>query len=78
MKEAGYAEGKNLVLDIAVKQNYDELRPIAKAHVEKKPDVIVAIGGSTTHCQRISGPTGLGLEVKDVAAVPLPTCNLGY
>jgi putative tryptophan/tyrosine transport system substrate-binding protein len=44
LKNAGYVEGKNLVLDISVKQNYDELRPIAKAYVEKKLDVIVGIG----------------------------------
>src|SRR5262245_31443784 len=46
LKEAGYVEGKNLVLDIAFKQNYDELRPVAKAYVEKKLDVIVAIGST--------------------------------
>jgi putative tryptophan/tyrosine transport system substrate-binding protein len=46
LKEAGYVEGKNLVLDIAAKQNYDEVRPIARAYVEKKLDVIVAIGGT--------------------------------
>jgi putative ABC transport system substrate-binding protein len=46
LKNAGYVEGKNLVLDISVKQNYDELRPIAKAYVAKKLDVIVGIGAS--------------------------------
>src|SRR5436190_22866582 len=46
LKDAGYVEGKNLVLDISVKQNYNELRPIAKAYVEKKLDVIVGIGGT--------------------------------
>ena len=46
LKDAGYVEGKNLVLDISVKQNYDELRPIAKAYVEKKLDVIVATGST--------------------------------
>src|SRR6266480_5051098 len=46
LKDAGYVEGKNLVLDIAVKQNYDELRPIAKGYVKKKLDVIVGIGGT--------------------------------
>ena len=48
LKNAGYVEGKNLVLDIPVKQNYDELRPIAKAYVEKKFDVIVGMGGTVT------------------------------
>src|SRR4029453_997948 len=46
LKDAGYVEGKNLVLDVSVKQNYDELRPIAKAYVEKKFDVIVGMGGT--------------------------------
>jgi putative tryptophan/tyrosine transport system substrate-binding protein len=46
LKEAGYVEAKNLVLDISVKANYDELRPVAKAYVEKKLDVIVGIGAT--------------------------------
>jgi putative tryptophan/tyrosine transport system substrate-binding protein len=48
LKEAGYVEGKNLVLDISVKENYDELRPIAKAYMERKFDVIVTFGGTAT------------------------------
>lgn len=44
LREVGYIEGKNLFLDIPVKQTYDELRPIAKTYGEKKFDVIVAIG----------------------------------
>jgi len=46
LKEAGYIEGKNLILDISAKEAFDELRPIAKAYVEKKFDVIVALGGT--------------------------------
>jgi putative ABC transport system substrate-binding protein len=46
LKNAGYVEGKNLVLEISVKQNYDELRPVAKAYVEKKLDAIVGIGST--------------------------------
>ena len=48
LKEAGYVEGKNLILDIQAKEIYDELRPIAKAYVEKKFDVIVAMGATAT------------------------------
>ena len=48
LKNAGYVEGKNLILDISVKQNYDELRPIAKVYVEKKFDLIVGMGGTVT------------------------------
>jgi putative tryptophan/tyrosine transport system substrate-binding protein len=46
LKEAGYTEGKNLNLDVATKENYDELRPIAKAYIQRKFDVIVATGGT--------------------------------
>jgi ABC-type uncharacterized transport system substrate-binding protein len=45
-KESGYVEGKNLILDIAPKQAYEELRPIAKSYIQKKFDVIVALGAS--------------------------------
>lgn len=46
LKEAGYVEGKNLILDIQAKETYDELRPIAKAYIEKKFDAIIAMGGT--------------------------------
>jgi putative tryptophan/tyrosine transport system substrate-binding protein len=46
LREAGYIEGKNLVLDIAVKQHYDELRPLVKAYTEKKVAVIATFGGT--------------------------------
>ncbi len=42
----GYVEGKNLLLDIPAKETIDELRPIAKAYIEKKFDVIVAMGAT--------------------------------
>jgi putative ABC transport system substrate-binding protein len=46
LKGARYIEVKNLVLDIAAKETYDELRAVAKTCVEKKFDVIVAIDGT--------------------------------
>ena len=46
LKELGYVEGKNLLLDIPAKETIDELRPIAKAYIEKKFDVIVAMGAT--------------------------------
>ena len=46
LKEAGYVEGKNLILDIPAMETIDELRPIAKAYIEKKFDVIVAMGAT--------------------------------
>ena len=46
LKEAGYIEGKNLILDAPAMETIDELRPIAKAYIEKKFDVIVAMGGT--------------------------------
>ena len=46
LKELGYVEGKNLLLDIPTKETIDELRPIAKAYIEKQVDVIVALGAT--------------------------------
>ena len=46
LKELGYVEGKNLLLDIPAKETIDELRPIAKAYIEKQFDVIVAMGAT--------------------------------
>src|SRR5437867_1571169 len=46
LKEAGYVEGKNLILDFSVMETHDELRPIAKTYIEKKFDVIVAMGAT--------------------------------
>jgi putative ABC transport system substrate-binding protein len=46
LKEAGYVEGKNLILDVPLKETPDELRPIAKVYIEKKFDVIVAMGAT--------------------------------
>ncbi len=48
LKEAGYAEGKNLLLKIPAVKTYDELRPIAKAYVGEKVDAIVTGGGTAT------------------------------
>jgi len=47
-KEAGYIEGKNLLLDIPLNKTYDELGPIAKAYKDKKLHVVVTIGGTAT------------------------------
>jgi putative ABC transport system substrate-binding protein len=47
VKEAGYIEGKNLILDIpATEKSIDQLRPQAKEYIEKKVDVIVGIGAT--------------------------------
>lgn len=48
LKEAGYVEGKNLVLDIPLKKTYDELRSVAERYKEQKADAIVTIGGRAT------------------------------
>jgi putative ABC transport system substrate-binding protein len=48
IKEAGYIEGKNLIMDIpATEQSIDQLRSQAKEYIEKKADVMVGIGGTT-------------------------------
>lgn len=36
LKEAGYIDGKDVILDIPAKENYDELRAIAKTYTERK------------------------------------------
>ena len=45
LREAGYTEGKNLILDVAAKENSDQLPPITKAYIERKFDVIVLLVG---------------------------------
>jgi putative tryptophan/tyrosine transport system substrate-binding protein len=48
IKEAGYIEGKNLIMDIpATEQSIDQLRSQAKEYIGKKVDVMVGIGGTT-------------------------------
>jgi len=46
LKEAGYVEGTNLILDIGVAKTYDELRPIVQSYIERKFDIIVGTGAS--------------------------------
>jgi putative ABC transport system substrate-binding protein len=48
LKEAGYVEGQNLLLNMPNVKTYDELRLIVKGYVEKKADIIVTHGGTAT------------------------------
>jgi putative ABC transport system substrate-binding protein len=48
LKELGYVQGKNLALDVAAKESYEEYRPFVKSYKEKKPDAMVTIGGTAT------------------------------
>jgi putative tryptophan/tyrosine transport system substrate-binding protein len=48
LKETGYVEGKNLILNIPVKRTSDELRSLAKLYKEQKVDAIVTLGGTAT------------------------------
>ena len=48
LSEAGYVAGKNLVLDLGVKGSYDEIRAVAKGYYEKRVNVVVAFGETTT------------------------------
>jgi putative tryptophan/tyrosine transport system substrate-binding protein len=54
LKEAGYVQDKNLLLEMPVKDTYDELRPIVKGYTEKNVDVIVTIGGTATQIAKDS------------------------
>jgi putative ABC transport system substrate-binding protein len=48
LKEAGYVEGQNLLLNTPNVKTYDELRLIAKGYVQKKVDIIITHGGTAT------------------------------
>jgi len=48
LKEAGYLEGKNLLLETPNVETYDELRPIARGYAENKVNIIVTLGGTAT------------------------------
>ena len=48
LKEAGYVEGRNLLLNMLNVRTYDELRAIVKGYVEKRSDVIVTHGSTAT------------------------------
>ena len=46
LKDAGFIEGKNLLLDVGIAKNYEGLRPIIQSYVEKQFDIIVSTGAS--------------------------------
>jgi putative tryptophan/tyrosine transport system substrate-binding protein len=48
LKEAGYIEGKNLVLNMMQAKNAQKLRSIAKDYAEEKMDIIVTTGNVET------------------------------
>lgn len=56
LKEAGYVAGKNIVLDLGIKSSYDEIHTVAKSYHEKKLDVVVAFGETTTGIAKKSIP----------------------
>ena len=46
LKDAGYIEGKNLLLAVGIAKSYEGLRPVVQSYIEKQFDVIVSTGGS--------------------------------
>jgi putative tryptophan/tyrosine transport system substrate-binding protein len=46
LKDAGYVEGKNLLLAVEIAKNYEGLRPVVQSYIEKQFDVIVSTGAS--------------------------------
>jgi putative ABC transport system substrate-binding protein len=46
LKDAGYIEGKNLLLDVGIAKSYDRLRPIIQSYIGKQFDIIVSTGAS--------------------------------
>jgi putative ABC transport system substrate-binding protein len=56
LKEAGYVEGKNLILEIGVAKSYEDLRPVIQSYVEKKFDIIVSTGASAPLIAKEAAP----------------------
>jgi putative tryptophan/tyrosine transport system substrate-binding protein len=48
LREAGYLEGKNLLLEMRKVETYDQLRLISRDYIEKKVNIIVTSGGTAT------------------------------
>ena len=46
LKDAGYIEGKNLLLAVEIAKSYEGLRPVVQSYIEKQFDVIVSTGAS--------------------------------
>jgi putative tryptophan/tyrosine transport system substrate-binding protein len=46
LKDAGYIEGKNLLLAVGIAKSYAGLRPIVQSYVQKQFDIIVSSGAS--------------------------------
>src|SRR5262249_8421469 len=60
LTDAGYVVGETLVLDMGIKSSYDELGPVATAYNDKKLDVVVTFGETTT-----------AMAVKVIRATPI-------
>lgn len=48
LQEAGYIEGKNLILDLIVRKSHDGLRAVAHDYIKQRVDAIVTTGGAET------------------------------
>ena len=46
LKDAGYIQGKNLLLAVEIAKSYEGLRPVIQSYIEKQFDVIVSTGAS--------------------------------
>jgi putative ABC transport system substrate-binding protein len=46
LKEAGYIEEKNLLLDVNIAENYEGLVPIVRSYIERDFDIILSTGAS--------------------------------
>jgi putative tryptophan/tyrosine transport system substrate-binding protein len=56
LKELGYIQGKNLALEVSAKETYEEYRPLVESYKEKKPDLLVTIGGTATNVVKDIAP----------------------
>ena len=84
LNELGYIPGKNLVLDVSAEKTYEEYRPRVKSYKEKKPDVIVTIGGTATSIVKEIAPEiptvfyfgSDPVQAGFVKSIPRPETNL--
>ncbi|MGH7773296.1 MAG: ABC transporter substrate-binding protein [Candidatus Binatia bacterium] len=84
LEEAGYIEGKNLVLDLLQEETYDRLRASVKVYTEQKIDAIIAISSAETAVAKevtdkipiIFMPAGYPVQLGFVRSLANPGTNL--
>jgi putative ABC transport system substrate-binding protein len=84
LEEAGYIEGKNLVLDLLQEETYDRLRASVKVYTQQKIDAIIAISSAETAIAKevtdeipiVFMPAGFPVQSGFVRSLASPGTNL--